>query len=62
MKTKRAARWASRVFKWEEENEGYTKFLDWNDFKSEFHKEFCPTNSNVAAVNKLGSTAYYQGT
>jgi Retrotransposon gag protein len=62
MKTGRAARWASHVFKWEEENGGYTKFLDWNDFKSEFCKEFCPTNSDVAAVNKLESTAYYQGT
>jgi hypothetical protein len=62
MKTRRAARWASHVFKWEEENEGYTKFLDWNDFKSEFHKECCPTNSNVAVVNELKSTAYYQET
>jgi hypothetical protein len=61
MKTGRAARWAARIFKWEEDSEGCTKFLDWGDFRSEFHKEFCPTNSDTAAVNKLESMAYYQG-
>ena len=33
MKLGRAAKWAACIFKWEEENEGYTKFLDWDDFK-----------------------------
>ena len=47
MKSRRAAKWAARIFKWEEENEGYTKFLDWDNFKLEFHKEFCPANSTL---------------
>jgi hypothetical protein len=62
MKARRAAKWAAWVFKWEEENKGYTKFLDWDNFKTEFHKEFCPANSNIAAINKLESMAYYQKT
>lgn len=60
MKSGRAAKWAARIFKWEEENEGYAKFLDWDNFKSEFRKEFCPANSDAAAINKLESTTYYQ--
>jgi Retrotransposon gag protein len=60
MKFRRAAKWAACVFKWEEENIEYTKFLDWDNFKSEFCKEFCPANSDAAAINKLESTAYYQ--
>ena len=60
MKSGRAAKWAARIFKWEEENEGYTKFLDWDNFKSEFRKEFSPANSDAVAINKLESTAYYQ--
>ena len=62
MKSGRAAKWAARVFKWEEDNTGVYKFLDWDDFKSEFRKEFCPANSDAAAINKLESTAYYQKT
>ena len=62
MKLGRAAKWASCIFKWKEENEDYTKFLDWDDFKLEFCKEFCPTNSNSIDINKLESTAYYQMT
>ena len=62
MKSGRAAKWAARIFKWEEEIKGYTGFLDWDDFKSEFHKEFCPANSNSAAINKLESTTHYQRT
>ena len=44
MKSERAAKWAACIFEWEGENEGYAKFLDWDDFKSEFHKEFCPAD------------------
>jgi Retrotransposon gag protein/Zinc knuckle len=62
MKTGRAAKWAARVFKWEEDNEGYPKFLDWNEFRTEFRKDFCPAHSDVAAINKLESTTYYQKT
>ena len=36
MKSGRAAKWAARIFKWEEENEGYSKFLDWDEFRTEF--------------------------
>ena len=60
MKSGRAAKWAARVFRFQEENEGYSKFLDWDDFKTEFRKEFCPANSEAAAINKLESMAYYQ--
>jgi hypothetical protein len=60
MKSGRAAKWAARIFKWEEENVGYVKFLDWDNFRSEFRKEFCPANSDAAAINKLESTTYYQ--
>ena len=62
MKSGRAAKCTAHIFEWEEENEGYTKFLDWDDFKSKFHKEFCPTNSDSATINKLESTTYYQRT
>jgi Retrotransposon gag protein len=34
--------------------------LDWDNFKSEFCKEFCPANSDATAINKLESMAYYQ--
>ena len=60
MKSGRAAKWAACIFRWEEENKGYIKFLDWDNFKSEFWKEFCPANSDAVAINKLESTAYYQ--
>ena len=60
MKSGRAAKWADRIFKWEEDNEGYSKFLDWNEFWTEFRKDFCPAHSDVAALNKLESTTYYQ--
>ena len=36
--------------------------MDWDNFKSEFRKEFCPANSEATAINKLESTAYYQRT
>ena len=62
MKLGRAAKWAAHIFKWEKENKGYTKFLDWGDFRSKFCKEFCPANSDSAAINKLESTTYYQRT
>ena len=32
MKSGRAAKWAARVFKWEEDHERYSKFLDWDVF------------------------------
>ena len=59
MKSGRVAKWAARVFKWEETNGGYSKFLDWDEFWMEF-QNFCPAHLDVAAMNKLESTTYYQ--
>jgi hypothetical protein len=61
MKLGRAAKWAARVFKYEE-TEGLNRFLDWSDFKSEFKKEFCPAHADVEAINKLETTTYFQRT
>ena len=60
MKSGRAAKWAEQVFHWEEINSGYSKFLDWDEFRNEFKKDFCPAHSDVTAINKLESTTYYQ--
>ena len=56
------AKWAAQVFQWEEKHIGYYKFLDWDEFHREFQKDFCLAHSNVAAINKLESTTYYQKT
>ena len=60
MKSRWAAKWAERIFQWEERNRGYSKFLDWEEFHKEFRRDFCPAHSNVVAINKLESTGYYQ--
>ena len=60
MKSGIAAKWAKQIFQWEEKNGGYPKFLDWEEFRKEFRKDFCPAHSDVAAINKLESTTYYQ--
>ena len=62
MKSRQAPKWAACVFKWEEENAGDSRFLDWDNFKLELHKEFCPANSEATAINKLESTTYDQRT
>ena len=36
MKSGRAGKWAVQVFKWEEDNKGCSKFLDWDEFQAEF--------------------------
>ena len=36
MKSGRASKWAERIFQWEEKNEGYPRFLDWEEFWKEF--------------------------
>ena len=56
MKSGRVAKWAERIFLWEEKHEGYPKFLNWEEFR----KDFCLAHSDVAAINKLESTSYYQ--
>ena len=60
MKSGRPAKWAAWIFKWEEDNSGYSRFLDWDKFQTEFRKDFCLAHSDVAALNKLESTTYYQ--
>ena len=60
MKSGRAAKWAARIFRWEEENRGYSKFLDWDEFRMEFRKDFCPTHADASAISTLESTSYYQ--
>ena len=60
MKTGRASKWAAQIFRWEEQNEGHSKFVDWEDFHMEFHREFCPAHADVAAINKLESATYFQ--
>ena len=62
MKTGRAQKWTARVFRWESlsENDGHTRFLDWEDFRDEFRKEFTPAHADALAINRLESSAYYQ--
>ena len=60
MKSRQAAKWAKRVFQWEEKHRGYSKFLDWEEFHKEFWKDFCPAHSDIAAISRLESTSYYQ--
>jgi hypothetical protein len=60
MKEGRAARWADQIFRWEEKNEGRTRFLDWKDFLEEFQAHFLPVNSEAAAINRLEGTDYFQ--
>ena len=62
MKSRTALKWAEWIFQWEEKNEGYPRFLDWEEFQKEFQKDFCLAHSDVAAINKLESTSYYQKT
>jgi len=62
MKAGWAAKWSAHIFRWEEqpENVGYHKFVDWEDFRDEFKREFCPVYADSAAINRLESTAYFQ--
>ena len=59
MKSGRAGRWAAHVFKWEEVRKT-PWFLDWEGFCDEFKKEFCLAHTEVMAINRLESTAYFQ--
>ena len=34
--------------------------MDWEEFQTEFRKDFCPAHLDVAAINRLESTVYYQ--
>ena len=62
VKSGRAAKWTSHVFRWEElsKNKGCLKFLDWEDFWNEFKKEFTSAHADLLAINHLESMVYYQ--
>jgi hypothetical protein len=62
MKAGHAQKWTARIFRWGqlEENTGQTKFLDWEDFREEFRKEFTPSHADTLAINQLESNGYYQ--
>jgi Retrotransposon gag protein len=62
MKSGRAQKWTARIFRWEQqpENVGENKFLDWEDFCTEFKQEFTPAHADTLAINRLESAAYYQ--
>jgi hypothetical protein len=60
MKSGRASRWAAREFEIEA-SRGRSRFIDWSDFETEFRKDFTPLNAEVAAVNTLETTSYFQG-
>jgi len=62
MKAGRAAKWAARIFRWEQlpDNSGSARFFDWEDFRDEFKKEFTPAHADSVAVNRLETTAYHQ--
>ena len=60
MKAGRAAKWAARVFRWEEENPESYRFVDWEDFRHGFKEEFCPAHTDMAAINRLESITYFQ--
>jgi len=62
MKAGQAAKWSACIFRWEEqpENVGYHKFVDWEDFRDKFKREFCPVYADSVAINQLESTAYFQ--
>ena len=62
MKSGHTQKWTARIFHWEQEleNSEANKFFDWEDFRNEFKKEFTPAHSDVLAINRLESAAYYQ--
>ena len=62
MKSGRAQKWTARIFRWEQrpENSTSTRFLDWEDFRDEFRREFTPAHADSLAINRLESTAYFQ--
>lgn len=62
MKSGRAQKWTARIFRWEQqpENSDSTRFLDWEDFRDEFKKEFTPAHADSLAINRLESSAYFQ--
>jgi len=42
-------------------NAGVNYFVDWDDFRSHFRKQFFPLHEEAIATNTLEGTAYFQG-
>jgi hypothetical protein len=62
MKSGWAGHWAAREFEYEAASrDGRLCFLDWVNFKDEFHKDFLPLNMEATAVNVLETSTYFQG-
>ena len=59
----RAERWVNRVYQWEAlpVNASVSYFVDWDDFRSHFRKEFFPLHAEEAAINRLEGVEYFQG-
>jgi hypothetical protein len=62
MKSEWASHWAAREFEYEATSrDGRLCFLNWVNFKDEFHKDFLPLNAEATAVNMLETSAHFQG-
>ena len=60
MKSGHANRMATREFE-QEAKASRLRFLDWDDFKDEFRKDFMLLDAEAAAINVLETTTYFQG-
>ena len=62
MKTGHAQKWVEMIFHWEQflENSSHAKFVDWEDFRDEFHKEFTLAHADALAINQLKSALFFQ--
>jgi hypothetical protein len=62
MKSRWASHWATREFEYKATSQdGRHHFIDWVNFKDEFHKDFMPLNAEATAINVLETSAYFQG-
>jgi len=59
-----AQKWVTRIYDWEmlPANAGVNYFIDWDNFRASFRKEFFPLHAEAVATNTLEGTAYFQGT
>jgi hypothetical protein len=64
MKVGRAAKWTAQIFQWEQQSENVvsSKYLDWDDFRDEFKREFTPAHPDAVSINRLESATHYQKT
>ena len=58
-----AQRWVTRIYDWEmlPANTGVNHFIDWDNFRASFGKEFFPLHVEAVATNVLEGTTYFQG-